>query len=609
MTWQAGSVALLALALAGGFAWYERRRPPAKVLALVAALAALAVVGRLAFAAIPNVKPTTDIVLFAGYALGAVPGFAVGAITAIVSNLFLGQGPWTVWQMAGWGGVGVAGALTARAMHNRDDPPRLALALVCGAAGLAFGAWMDVYQWTLAARQDMGTYVAVSGTSLPYNAAHAIGNVVFCLLIGPAFIRALTRYRKRFEVRWRTPALAGAVLLALLLPAAVAGAATPAQKAAAYLKKSQNEDGGFGAARGQASTQLHTGWSALGLATANLNPRDVRRRGGRSIVRYVKAGAGDLADIGEVERTILVLSAAGHDPRRFAGRDLVARMLRSRRRNGSFANFVSYTAFGILALRATGDRVGRKTAGWLVDAQNGDGGFAVSPAGASDADMTGVGLQALAAIGRSRGKATRRAADWLRDAQNSDGGFPVSQGGTSNSQSTAYAVLGLIAVGAAPGAVDDGLAYLRARQRGDGSVAYSASSNQTPVWVTAQALMALRRQPLPLLTVPRKKSKRKRASRAEEAGAAAKPASGEPRDPAREAAAAQSEETAADIASAPPDAGSAGLAAPQVETRSARGEGEPEEEGPPAWAFVLGIGVALTAVIALRRPLRRRLAS
>src|ERR671914_2695461 len=120
MSWQAASLVLLGIALAGGFAWYEREKPPARVVAVVAALAALAVVGRLAFAAIPNVKPTTDIVLFAGYALGAIPGFAVGAVTAIVSNVFLSQGPWTPWQMAGWGAVAIAGALLARVMSGRE---------------------------------------------------------------------------------------------------------------------------------------------------------------------------------------------------------------------------------------------------------------------------------------------------------------------------------------------------------------------------------------------------------------------------------------------------------------------------------------------------------
>ncbi|HEX6738039.1 MAG TPA: DUF6580 family putative transport protein, partial [Vicinamibacteria bacterium] len=356
MSWQAGSFAVLALVLLGGFLWYERRRPPARVLALVAALAALAVVGRLAFAALPNVKPTTDIVLFAGYSLGAVPGFAVGAVTALVSNVFLSQGPWTVWQMAGWGGVGAAAAGLARLARGRELG-RARLAAACGVAGLAFGAWMDVYQWTLASRQDLDSYLAVSASSLPYNLAHAIGNVVFCLVIGPAFIRALRRYRRRLEVRWEpAPARAAGVaaaLAALALAAAAlaaappAGAATPASRAAAYLLRAQNRDGGFGAARGQASSQLYTGWAALGLATTGRNPRDVHRRGGRSIAAYLKRGASSLRDIGEVERTTMVWRAAGLSARRFGGRDLVARIQAARRADGSIAGYVSYTAFGV----------------------------------------------------------------------------------------------------------------------------------------------------------------------------------------------------------------------------------------------------------------------
>ena len=56
----------------------------------------------------PNVKPTTDIVLLAGYVLGGAPGFVVGAVAALASNVFFGQGPWTPWQMVGWGLVGWA---------------------------------------------------------------------------------------------------------------------------------------------------------------------------------------------------------------------------------------------------------------------------------------------------------------------------------------------------------------------------------------------------------------------------------------------------------------------------------------------------------------------
>src|SRR3954451_8300329 len=110
MTWEVASLLILGTVLLAGFAWYERSRPPAQVVALVALLAALAIAGRVAFAAFPNVKPTTDIVIFAGYALGPAPGFAVGALTALVSNFWFGQGPWTPWQMAGWGLCGLLGA-------------------------------------------------------------------------------------------------------------------------------------------------------------------------------------------------------------------------------------------------------------------------------------------------------------------------------------------------------------------------------------------------------------------------------------------------------------------------------------------------------------------
>ena len=67
MSWVAASLLVLGLALAAGFAWYERTHPTSRVLALVATLAALAALGRIAFAPLPNVKPTTDIVLLTGY--------------------------------------------------------------------------------------------------------------------------------------------------------------------------------------------------------------------------------------------------------------------------------------------------------------------------------------------------------------------------------------------------------------------------------------------------------------------------------------------------------------------------------------------------------------
>ena len=523
MTWQLASFAILGFGLTAGFVWYERSRPSARVLSLVAALAALAVVGRLAFAAFPNVKPTTDIVLLAGYALGGAPGFAVGAITPLVSNIFMGQGPWTPWQMAAWGGVGIGGAALARVTGGRELG-RWTLALACGVAGIAFGAVMDTYQWTLAAEQNAATWIAVSGTSLPYNLAHVIGNVGFCLLIGPALLRALSRYRRRFEVRWAPAGAAstGAVLL-LLVALPVAAPASSAGRATTWLAKAQNKDGGFGGAAGQASGQLFTGWASLGLAAGGRNPRDVERRG-HSPIDFIRGEAADIREVGEVERTILVLESAGLSANGFAGRDFVARLERFRRANGSFSNFVSYTAFGILALRAAGSGATGESASWLAGQQNADGGFGLAPGAQSDVDNTGAAIQALAAAGR-RGPISD-SIDYLRGAQNDDGGFGQFEGRSSNAQSTAYAVQGLVAAGRNPGRFRKSgrspIAYLRARQNADGSLDYSSASSQTPVWVTAQAVMALKRKPLPFDPVPRERVQ------SATAGSGAKPAADDP---------------------------------------------------------------------------------
>ena len=98
--------------------------------------------------------------------------------------------------------------------------------------------------------------------------------------------------------------------------------------------------------------------------------------------------------------------------------------------------------------------------------------------------------------------------------QNGDGGFGQFKGRPSNAQSTAYAVQGLIAAGAGAGAASRARGYLVQLQRSDGSIAYSSSSSQTPVWVTAQALMALQGKPLPIADrAPQQKSPAKASAK------------------------------------------------------------------------------------------------
>jgi energy-coupling factor transport system substrate-specific component len=528
MSWAAASFLLLGAALIAGFAWYERSHPSARVIALVATLAALAALGRIAFAPLPNVKPTTDIVLISGYVLGGAPGFAVGAVAALASNLFFGQGPWTPWQMAAWGGVGLAGAGLARVAGR--ELTRIPLAAACAIASLGFGAVMNLHLWiTYSGDHTAAKLAAVFATSLPFDIAHATGSALFCLAFGPALVHALSRYRRRFEVRWLAAPAAGAVVLALVAAAPPQARAQHATDAAAanasvrYLIEAQNNDGGWGGSPDMASSQLYTGWTAIGLAAAGRNPRDV---GSPSAVAYIRDHANELNDLGEINRTIIVLAAAGMEPR-LGDRDLVAELLRKQRRNGSFAGRVNTTAFGILGLRAAGraqrSRPVRRAADYIAGEANSDGGFNFAgQGGPSGIDDTSAALQALVAAGRRRSGAARRAVRFIVRNQASDGGYALIPGGPSNAQSTAWAIQGLVAAGRDPAKVRrngsrDPMSYLRSLTASDGSVRYSRTSRQTPVWVTGQAVAALSRKALPLKPV-------KRARRAKATTATAAPA-------------------------------------------------------------------------------------
>jgi energy-coupling factor transport system substrate-specific component len=194
------SLLLAALAvLVAAAAWLDRGLGASKTLALVATLGAAAAAGRVLFAAVPGVQPVTVVAVAAGAALGARAGFGVGALAALASNFFLGQGPWTPWQMLAWGGCGVVGALAAPLIRRR-----VPFALLCFTLGFAFSGLMDVWEWYSFYPHTWAALTVQLGRGFWFDAAHAVGNVVMALVVGPELRLLLERYgrRLRTEVVW-----------------------------------------------------------------------------------------------------------------------------------------------------------------------------------------------------------------------------------------------------------------------------------------------------------------------------------------------------------------------------------------------------------------------
>ncbi len=389
MSWQLASFVLVALALALSAWWYERSRPPVKLVAVIATLAAIAALGRDAFAALPDVKPITAIVLISGLAFGPGPGFAVGAVSALASNMLLGQGPWTPWQMLGWGAVGLLGGALRAAGPRRL--PTWALALACALGAELFNLILDVYTWTGTGNHTLAAFGLVLAQASPFDVTHVVASFAFGLLFGSVLLRMLLRVLARMQVQWAAPAALALVLPVLLSVPALLGAGAPSARASAsaaprgaisralsYLASAQEADGGFGAAAGQGASELYSAWAAIGLAAAG-RPAQSLRRDGHSVLDALRSQAGTLEGTGDIERTILALHSAGASVHELPGGDPVARLLRERRGDGSFEGMVNLTAFGALALRAAGHGPAssalRSAATWLERQQEPDGGF------------------------------------------------------------------------------------------------------------------------------------------------------------------------------------------------------------------------------------------
>ena len=191
--WLSLCVALLAcLPL---FFCFERKEATSAELAVISVLVAISVIGRFAFVWLPAFKPITAITVISAVWLGKEAGFAVGALSAVISNFYFGQGPWTPFQMFACGFIGfVAGVFGQKLRNNK------VLMCIYGAfSGIIYSLAMDVWT-TVWAENIFNTtrYFATVVTSLPTTIGYAVANGVFIFLLAKPLGNKLSRIKKKY---------------------------------------------------------------------------------------------------------------------------------------------------------------------------------------------------------------------------------------------------------------------------------------------------------------------------------------------------------------------------------------------------------------------------
>lgn len=193
------SVLVVCAALGIFAAGYERSRPALRQVCPTVVLAALAAAGRILFAPIPDVKPVTAICIVAGVAFGRRSGFAVGALAALCSNFFFGQGAWTPWQMYAWGLTGYFAGCFAQA-GAFDKHPKLVYAWGFAAPllyGLILNGW---YVVGFIQPLTWPAVIAAYAAGLPFDLIHSVATVAFLLVIYAPWGRKLARIKRKYEL-------------------------------------------------------------------------------------------------------------------------------------------------------------------------------------------------------------------------------------------------------------------------------------------------------------------------------------------------------------------------------------------------------------------------
>ena len=196
LNWGLASTVVLLIFL-GLLMWSSGRRTVnTVVISVTATLAAFASLGRIVFAAAASVQPATFLVLLSGYVFGSRIGFIIGILTGLISNFFLGHGPWTLWQMMAWGICGLLGGALGRGKNHLALMPFL---VISAGTGYSYGLFMNTWHWlNFVYPLNWQTLMAVWASSFIFDTLHAVGNVIFALVFGPTFFNYLVRYRNRF---------------------------------------------------------------------------------------------------------------------------------------------------------------------------------------------------------------------------------------------------------------------------------------------------------------------------------------------------------------------------------------------------------------------------
>lgn len=164
-----------------------------KEISLIGILAGVNIASRIALQSLPNIKPVTSIIIISVMIFGLAFGIKLTIVTTLVSNIYLGMGIWTLFQILAW----IVICLLTQILMDffkkiNKEPYILIMAIFAFLMGYVFGFIVSLEKFVIG---GPSLFIVYYLAGLLFDTLHAIGNFFFYLICAPILMKIFMKER------------------------------------------------------------------------------------------------------------------------------------------------------------------------------------------------------------------------------------------------------------------------------------------------------------------------------------------------------------------------------------------------------------------------------
>ena len=150
-------------------------------------------------------KTWRSLALMTAACMASQAGFLSGVMTAFISDMFFGMGPWTLWQMIGFGLIGLISAI----IFNQERIEKMggfAKLILCTygflVTFLLYGLLMDMATvFMVTDKPKLSTFIATYSAGIVFNMIHGISTFIFLYLMANPLSKKIKRILIKYQNR------------------------------------------------------------------------------------------------------------------------------------------------------------------------------------------------------------------------------------------------------------------------------------------------------------------------------------------------------------------------------------------------------------------------